>query len=286
MHWRIRFALEQAHNALAARAALRDVKSHWLERSSVRRPHTLPSPLIVSLTSYPPRFKHLLPTLQCLLSQDIRQDLTLLWVARADASQLPAHVWALRDYGLEIRFTHDTGSYKKVVPAMMTYPDAAIVTCDDDAYYPPYWLSTLVGQFSATAPSVLCYRAHRVRTDPFGFALPYSDWEHCLTTSEQGANIMATGVGGILYPPNVFPDCTSDSAMFLRLAPNADDLWFYCMERIAGISVTTLGQRTPVLNWPGSQKRALHRSNTTGESKNDQCLRVLQEYFGIRLPLA
>ncbi len=286
LHWRIRSILEQIQQASAARAALREVEGRWREWAHLRRPHNLSHPLVVSLTSYPPRFSSLLPTLHCLLSQDVGQDATLLWIARADADQLPAEVWELRKRGLEIKITPDVGSYKKIIPALATHPDAFIVTCDDDTYYPTTWLGDLADSFSAECPSVVCHRAHRLHTDPAGFALPYAQWEHCLKAPQRGNTIMATGVGGILYPPQCLPDVTSDSAIFLNLAPNADDLWFYCMEQISGISVTTLGQRFPAINWPGSQKRALHRTNTSGENRNDRCLRDLQEHFGIRLPRA
>ena len=49
-----------------------------------KKKHQLPAPLIVSLTSYPVRFKTLPKTLKCLLNQSIIPDKIILWIAYED----------------------------------------------------------------------------------------------------------------------------------------------------------------------------------------------------------
>ena len=45
--------------------------------------------------------------------------------------------------GLEIRECDNLRSFKKLVPALQTFPNAFIVTADDDLYFAPNWLETL-----------------------------------------------------------------------------------------------------------------------------------------------
>ena len=109
------------------------------------KPHWLPGRLVVSLTSYPKRFKGLATTLKTLLSQEVRPDFVVLWIYKDDAHLLPPNVLRLRSKGLSIRIVDvDMRSYLKLVPALAEFDDAYIVTADDDIYYPRDWLSMLV----------------------------------------------------------------------------------------------------------------------------------------------
>lgn len=78
------------------------------------RPHGLPATLILSLTSYPPRFGTLSLTLHSLLRQSVKADRTILWIAHIPL--LPKAVTVLQAAGLEIRATEDVRSYKKSSP--------------------------------------------------------------------------------------------------------------------------------------------------------------------------
>src|SRR6185312_7028817 len=86
------------------------------------RPHGLHGELIVSLTSYPARFGVLGKTIKSLLSQTIRPDRTVLWVAHNDFVEIPTAVRNLEQHGLEIRLCEDIRSYKKIVPSLRQWP--------------------------------------------------------------------------------------------------------------------------------------------------------------------
>src|SRR5262245_38312569 len=85
------------------------VERRWRRRGA-QAPHALPAPLIVSLTSYPPRFHALASSLKCLLMQSVKPDLVVLWLAPADLNLLPARILALQRAGLCIETCPDTGS--------------------------------------------------------------------------------------------------------------------------------------------------------------------------------
>jgi hypothetical protein len=141
------------------------------------RPHQLPAELVVSLTSFPARFPTLHLTIGCLLDQTVRPDRIVLWIANEDMGAVPKAVTNLERRGLEIRACDDLRSYKKLVPALESFPDAYIVTADDDLEFARDWLETLVDGVSAQERSIVCHRAHRSSWRADGRLADYLDWE-------------------------------------------------------------------------------------------------------------
>lgn len=241
-------------------------------------PHGLRAPLIVSLTSYPPRFPTLSLTLRSLLSQSVRADRTLLWVTRADANALPADVLELQRYGLELRLTNELGPYKKIIPALEAHPDAFIATADDDNYYPPDWLSTLVEGQRERPGSIVCHTARVMQFGADGALLPYRSWPRAQSADE--GPLLPTGYGGVLYPPGSLPPETTDRAMFGALSPTADDLWLKWMSARHGSAVLLVRRGAPSFEWPGSQREKLVRVNIH-QGGNDRQIRLLSERLGV-----
>lgn len=242
------------------------------------RPHGLGAPLILSLTSYPARFGTLLPTLRALTRQSVRPDRVILWLDPGDAAALPAEARALD--GLEVRTCPQWRSYKKLVPTLLEAPDAFIVTADDDVYYPADWLDGLV-RAAAGGARVACHRAHRVvmaGDRPTG----YEDWDHNIGAPEAGPLVLPTGVSGVLYAPKVFHPDVTRVELFQRLAPGADDLWFYWMHRLKGSRPMKIGGRARILEWNGSQSVSLRSANrpAAGQGGNDRAIAALLDRYG------
>ena len=63
------------------------------------KPHPLPGRLIVSVTSFPPRFGTLALALRGILRQTVRPDQTVLWIAHKDMPLLPRNVLDLQTPG-------------------------------------------------------------------------------------------------------------------------------------------------------------------------------------------
>lgn len=238
------------------------------------RPHDLPHPLLVSVTSYPARFGTLALTLGGLLTQSLRPDAVLLWVAPGQAASLPPEVTALTSRGLDIRETADLRSYTKLIPALRAHPEAAIVTADDDVHYGGDWLAPLV----AAGPPVACHRAHRITLGPDGRPHPYGDWAHNIPAPDRGRLVFPTGVSGVLYRPGSLPPETLRSDLFLELCPGADDVWFYWMHRLAGGTAAKIGGKARIVEWPATQETALRTVNhATG---NDAAIAALTARYG------
>ena len=267
---------------LKAWLRMRRVTAELMSRRVDPRPHGLPGRLIVSLTSYPKRFPTLHLTLRCLLLQTMRPDAVILWIAHADMDRLTPEILALREMGLTIRATDDLRSYKKLIPALTEWPDAYHVTSDDDHYYQASWLEDLVQATRAHPAQVIGHRCHRVGYAPDGQMLSYELWRKNIEGAVAGADVFATGVGGILYPPGALHPDTTRTDLFQSLCPNADDIWFYWMARRQGALIRHVGPKTRVLEWPGSQVenlRALNRGQG-GASGNDAAIAAMVAQFG------
>lgn len=235
-------------------------------------PHGLNAPLIVSLTSYPPRFGSLHLVLRSLMQQSVRADRVILWLDEADMAQLPSEISA---QGVEIRACPNWRSYKKIVPTLLEAPDAYIVTADDDVYYSPDWLAGMVAQAGA---GVVCHRAHRI-TLQGGVPQTYHNWQRNISAPDAGPLIFPTGVGGVLYAPGVFHPDVTDAGLFTRLAPSADDVWLYWMHRLAGSRPAKIGGRFRITEWPGTQAQNLRGSNLAGDG-NDHAVQAMVKAYG------
>lgn len=262
-------------------AALRRLKQGWrlraaraeiMARRGTPRPHGLPAPLVVSLTSYPARFAALELVLRSILTQTVAADRVILWLDDGDQALLPPAVRAL---AVEVRICPNWRSYKKIVPTLAEAPDAYVVTADDDVYYRPDWLERLVARADA---GVVCHRAHRVALRD-GRPAPYADWQRNIAAPEAGPLLFPTGVAGVLYAPGVFHSDVGDAALFQRLAPSADDVWLYWMHRMAGSRPEKIGGRYRILEWPGSQAQNLRSGNLAGDG-NDRAVAAMLAHYG------
>jgi hypothetical protein len=245
------------------------------------RPHGLPGELILSLTSYPPRFPTLHLALEPLLRQSVAPDRTILWIAAGDLHLLPNAVHRLQERGLEIRPCADLRSFKKLLPALEAFPGAFIATADDDIAYPPDLIERLVDGVDPRRRVITCNRAHRMKRDPDGTIAPFGEWQFNVideAASQPSADLLPVGVAGILYPPGALDPIVADSRMFERLCPHGDDLWFYWCARRAGTLHRKVGGRMLLPLLPGSQDSNLWHINLNGG--NDRMIAALQAELG------
>lgn len=251
---------------------IRAAEAEILSRRGTPRPHGLPGPLTISLTSYPPRFARLHLVLRALLSQTVAADRVVLWLDEGHDALLPPEVTALP---VEIRICPAWRSYKKIVPALLAFPDSHIVTADDDVYYGPDWLAGLVARAEA---GVVAHRAHLV-TMRDGRPGAYGDWQRNLAQPQAGPLVFPTGVGGVLYAPGVFHPDVTDTALFQALAPSADDVWLYWMHRLRGSRPEKIGGRFRITEWPGTQAQNLRSTNLAGDG-NDRAVAAMLGHYG------
>ncbi len=220
------------------------------------------TPLIVSLTSYPQRIPRLHITLYSLLRQTCRPDRLILWLAEDEfpggKSDLPTEILMLLEYGLEIRFCENLRSYKKLIPSLREFPDAVIVTADDDFYYRSEWLDGLYQAYQRNPNTLCCYMARRITFDAKNIILPYIQWILQLGdvfTTETSFFSLPIGCCGILYSPYALSSDVLNWEKIAVLAPSGDDLWFWAMAVLKGtcIQVLTSSSGYTVSTWPENE---------------------------------
>jgi hypothetical protein len=101
-------------------------------------------PILVTLTSIPPRFAHLGPTLQSLLAQDVRPAEIVLIIPHR-YRRFPRWDGSLPDLPRGIRLhrsDEDFGPATKILPMVQAHAGQAVdlLLCDDDSLYAPGWL--------------------------------------------------------------------------------------------------------------------------------------------------
>jgi len=285
--WRRAAALQQLRllSARSRDAYLRAVITRrWALRRQAGgaiRPHTLPAPLVISLTSFPARYPTLGLTLRCLLLQSVRPDHIMLWIAEEHQADLPADVLALRREGLVIgRCDNSLRSHNKYIHSRRLYPGAFIATADDDTYYGPGWLADLIADYDPRQRVIPCHRVHRITLRADGMPAAYRDWQWESAATEADPMVFPTGVGGVLYPPDCLHRDVDDAARILDLCPRADDVWLYWMAQRQGYLFRRTAAIHRLHHWRHSQEQGLMWSNVYDGDGNDRQIAAMIGAFG------
>lgn len=256
------------------------------DRSASANSRKMHDEIIVSMASYAPRLAKLAPTLQSLAEQTRHPDRLLVWIPRKDAPKgylsFSAEVLhAISESGAEIRWVDtDLGPHNKYYHAMREYPEATIITVDDDGIYDRRLVEVLVDASSRFPKSIVAMRTHMMLFSPEGDVLPYRDWnrEQAEVLDCPRRDLFATGFGGVLYPPHSLSSHVFDEQAIRRTCIKADDLWLKIMSALAK---TTVVAPCPLLTpgySPDTQDVALCLDNLD-KDENDKQLRAIISYI-------
>lgn len=261
----------------------------WLMLIPKKRLTTTDKPshpqLVVTLTSYGRRATKTVPhVLASLLVQTKRPDRIILWLDNINFSdtRLPKPLAVMRDkYGVEIRFCEDTRSYKKLIPTLQLCPDDILVTVDDDLLYKRRLLEKLYEAHLETPHMRLCALAHQPIIENGAF-LPYRKWKHNVMYHSEN-RIFPLGGAGTLYPPHSLHADVTNLSLFMQLAPQADDVWFWAMGEMAGTKTRLIDFGYPFyqvdLLYQLMHKDASLMASNLHEDNNDKQIRnVLNHY--------
>ncbi len=195
-----------------------------------------PERVVVSLTSYGKRLSAVHLTIRSLMKQTRKPEKIVLWLnAENEAVNLPAALKDLEDYGLDIRYgCEDLKGHKKYFWALREYSDACVITVDDDVIYPADTIESLMVAHRRYPEAVVGRRVHRIVAKE-GELSPYAEWEFEWHEGDSPRNdLLATGVGGVLYPPHCFGEQAFDLGSIMSTGLGNDDLWLKANELIEG----------------------------------------------------
>lgn len=239
--------------------------------------------VIVSLTSYPKRIGTVHRTIETLLTQDFKPDMVVLWLGEDKfpnkEADIPAALLRLRDFGLTIGWTKDIRSYTKLVPALKAYPDDIIVTADDDMFYRPEWLGRLYRSYEGDQSVIHCHLVRKILFEN-GLLCPYLKWAYGTGIGESKFHNLVMGVGGVLYPPHVLHPDVLDVVKFQRMAPLADDLWFWAMAVLNETKICLIREAlgAPIGDCAADNTEALMSKNIDCGKNDVQVRAIVAEY--------
>ncbi|MBQ7942206.1 MAG: glycosyltransferase [Muribaculaceae bacterium] len=191
--------------------------------------------VIVSLTSFPAAIPYAGRAIQSILEGSVLPDKVVLYLTfsqfEEESIDVPQDLLKLAEENprFEIRdYPQDIRSYRKLIPALIDFPDAVIVTIDDDVKYHRHMLRDLLRLHEEVPCAILAHRAKLIIPDkPYRKWRKYRWYHFLLKRIYSGYRNMQTGVGGVLYPPHSLKKEMLAVELFTELAPTTDDIWFW-----------------------------------------------------------
>ena len=186
--------------------------------------------------------------------------------------KLPKNLRDLIPYGLNIVFVEgDIRSYKKYIYNKDCFDDIGFIIVDDDIVYHPDTIGLLLSTSKRYPKGVFANRCILMDSNK-----KYKDWQ--LATKSGVGYYMATGCGGVYYPPGSLHDIAYDKACAWDNSPDGDDIWLKAATVLAGSPVVYTGYSSLLL--PVFNKNAfdLHTENVQGE-RNDFNLKRVNNFM-------
>lgn len=242
------------------------------------------SKVIVSLTSYDKRFTTLPLCLKSLLKQTVKPDKIILYLTESDSSSITKQIEQLKQFGIEIKFEKgNIKPHKKYYYAMQKYPDAILITVDDDVIYDKNLIKRLLLIHSKYPKAIVAERARVIEFNKNGF-FNYKSWNLARNFSKPSLKLLATGVGGVLYPPHILNTKLLLNVNYITKYISVDDLWLKAVEILSGVPTVTSIKNCSHPRYteiPSSaQENALSRMNLD-KSQNDKYWMQLDKEFDL-----
>ncbi|MEL7114153.1 MAG: glycosyltransferase family 2 protein [Pseudomonadota bacterium] len=274
--------------------------------------------VIVTLSSIPPRFGKLEPTLNCLLAQTAQIDRILLYIPER-YRRFPDWDGTLPEVpeGVEIRrVPEDIGPATKILFAAQEFrgQDVDLLLCDDDRRYKPHWAQAFLDARAAhpdAAIAIAGFEADRygqssMKDRPQPRAQRRSRmmdlrfqaqmvWEYLFPPVERkylreptrvlfresGYVDCFEGFGGALVKPDFFDDSAFDIPDVVWAV---DDVWLSgCLAR-KGVPIWALADQHDTQHTPAGVYDALHRATIQGadrDAANKACIAYFRDTFGV-----
>lgn len=195
--------------------------------------------LSVNLTTTSERLSLCRIALTSLLMQSRLPDQINLWVSREpylsdkgipDEETVNRLVMSLPETNrqlIKIRWTKNTGPYRKLIPALReAAPADLIVTADDDIFYGEKWLSTLLAEYESGEGRAVAGRVRQITYNFIGKRTSYMHWGLINEKKVVDRDYIVTFGGGAVLTRSMFRENDIHDDTFLDAAPRSDDLWY------------------------------------------------------------
>lgn len=243
--------------------------------------------VVVSMTSFPKAIPYAIHAIRSILNGSVLPDKLVLYLtfSQFPGGEIPESLKSLAKENpvFEVRnYDRDIRSYQKLIPALADFPEAAIVTVDDDVKYHKHMLRDLLKLHEQMPDVIPAHRAKRIKPDE-----PYRSWkkyhwnDFWFKRIHKSVLNLQTGVGGVLYPPHSLKQDMLDPDLFTKIAPTTDDIWFWAAAVANGFYVVPVpyGRNKP--RGLGKPKElALKTFNFKGDKdRNAAAFNAILEHF-------
>lgn len=261
------------------------IKTEIRVRLPIKKSEKKNEDIIISLTSYPLRYKTLFLVIRSLLHQKIKASKIVLYLYKGESEEHPKKLLKLKRHGFEIKLVDENlGPHKKYFYALQEYSDKVVITVDDDIIYPKTLVSDLYNSYKKNSNCIIANRVHFITKDKAHKISSYNNWKKEYTTETRPShNLIAIGCGGVLYPPNIFPKEVFNIVAIKKYCLNADDIWLKFMELKNNIKVLYSGSKNySPLCIRNTQETGLFHVNAE-LNKNDIYIRNMENFTSINM---
>ena len=254
-------------------------KGRIISDNNIRKPR-----VIVSLTTFSKRIDSVHLVIESIARQSIKPDEIILVLDEEEFNNeyLPQYIKDQINRGLKIRYTHNTKSYKKLIPTIFEYPEDLVITIDDDLIYPTTLIEKLLYYHKLYPEAIICHQGREIKFFKDGKITTYTEWPYVTSEMKPSKHIIAVGYGGVLYPPNSLKKEMLDERLFTRFAPNADDLWFKAASVLNNTKVMCTGflgeNESDFIHLDSRMIDSLSSENVIGKKNDIQMQSIADEY--------
>ena len=155
-----------------------------------------------------------------------------------------------------------------------------VIIVDDDMVYDRDICKYLIESYKKWPNCVSCTRANLMSFNQAGQLRSYAAWpmNYRVLLDVPSFQLLPTGVGGVLYPPNSLPVETFDIERIKNECIDGDDLWLKFMTVKNGVKAVCIKEKINNREIPDSQDTALWKQNVN-ENKNDVTVRAILRGF-------
>ena len=237
---------------------------------------------IVAMTTYKPRLQNgnIVNHVKSLLMQDTKLKFKLVITLYKDDVQYvpPELMFMLRSYkNMELIVANENlRPHLKYFYAMLKYRNLPIITVDDDVHYENNLFQKLYDNYLKYPNCVSARRVHKIRYNYSGAAINYNAWIYEYKRNiGPSVDLFATGVGGVLYPPDILKIEEKEISDIKNKALTADDVYLKHKENQLGVLVCPVSPHklSYSLTRTANVNALCATDNTTG---NDQIIKNLR----------
>lgn len=167
--------------------------------------------------------------------------------------------------------SNNYGPYKKFIYAFEEFKDDIVITVDDDVEYAETMIEDLMAGAEKFPDAVIARRARLITSGDDDSLEIYENW-HTIVAEEVGLfadspryDLIAIGMGGVLYHPNKFSEEILRAELFSVICPDTDDLWLKLYQGLANVPVVLVTRANNDFEIKEISKNGLYENrNKTG----------------------